>query len=379
MKTDTPTTTPRPTHELIRSLAGDHSEPCITIVIQREFAGNDSDSTRLKRAISLIKDALREHGLGQRDIAILTDQLQTVMGRNHLWQPGEGGVAIYLNSQRLELVELPAWQGDHLHIGPTFDILPLVQVSEHNEPFYLLELSINRVRLLACDRFGHEGVHVPDMPTSIEQGPKRFKEYEEAHQHHIADRPAGDLAANLHGHNVGDDDEEIDRKEFFVAVAKALRDGGFTDRPTVIACDRPHRPMFREHAHMDTILESGPDGSPDYADDNELRKEAWSYVEPRTHEHFDRDLDLVREAQGHDRCATKLEECDEAARNGRVDLLLVERNGHSIQPDPQNHPSALTRTAAAHAVSTGARVRLVDDFDKSGITSASRAAAVLRW
>jgi len=378
----------RPTPALLESLTAEREGPCVTMLLKREFAGDASDAIRLKNAIRTATEALRSEGVDAAEAESLLGPLSRLTAERELWQPGTGGVCVYVGNGVLRLVETPECEENVVEAAPSFFIKPVLRAIQNDTDFYVLGLSQGSVRMLRCTMHSCERVDVPDMPGDISEGPRKYKDYERSNQFHTSDRQAGAQTGTWHGQGVGKDDEKVDQQEFFDAVGEALRNAGI-DLPIVVACDRQHRSLFRERAGLPNVLAEGPDGNVDHLSDAELHEKAVDPMRIGVEARHREEVERVQAAAEHGRVAATLTTTLESARDGRVDLLLLE-DGATVWgrlPDGQvsEHQQRkrgdveLTNEAAIRALRTGGKVRLVDDLAAAGFGGKSPAVALLRW
>ncbi len=384
----------RPSQALVDTLTAERNGPCVTILLQREFAGDASDSIRLKNAIRSAQEALSLEGVEAAHAESILGMLTRLADDRALWQPGEGGIAVYVADGLLRIVEVPEVNDPLIEAGPSFLIKPLLRALQDDATFYVLALSLGNVRLLRCGANACEHVEVPDMPTDISEGPRQYKDDETTNQFRTADRPGGGVpgagrTSLWHGQGVGTDDDDVDRREFFRAVGKALQRANL-DAPLVLACDRQHRRPFLEHAGLDNVWPEGPDGNPDHLSDQDLHDNARPYIESGLAEQRRESIDRLRAGAAHGKTASTVEDCLNAARDGRAEILLVQGDAEvwgrlgddravALHTQRTKGDTELTNETALLALRNGGDAILVDDLPSLGLEHTGPTVALLRW
>lgn len=378
----------RPSATLLNDLAQEREGPCLTMVMRREFAGDASDAIRVKSALRSAEDALRAEGVEAARAQSMLGALARLADDRAIWAPGDGGLCVFAGEGVLRIVEIPECRNEMVEAAPSFFIEPVLRAVQNETSFYVLALSLGNVRLLRCDTRSCERVEIEGLPGSLPEGPARFKEYEKTLQFHTADRPAGSRTHESHGHGVGKDDEDVDRREFFRAVGNALRNADLA-RPIVVACDRQHRTVFRDHAGLEDILPTGPDGNTQHLSDQQLLEVARKHAQSHLGADAERDVQAVHAAAREGRVAPTVDACINSAREGRVELLLVQDGarlwGRPEQGAVVRHEHRepgdceLANEAAILTLRNGGRARLVDDMDACGFERMAATVGLLRW
>jgi hypothetical protein len=221
---------------------------------------------------------------------------------------------------------------DRLKLTPLFPHLP------GNDQWHLLCFSKGEVRLLHCtlNRFERVDLTGTDFPKSLEEA-LRFDDLQEPDDlHHEmtgpgARTPTGkgsrDRAFHGHGTDAEDEKNQIWRYARLVdeGIGKLLRGGG----TLMLACVEYLAPLYREASHINGLLDEVVEGNPDGMRDEELHERARPIIERRAEERLSELFERFGTALAHDQGTTDLAEILEAAEQGRIDTLFVQRDAAS--------------------------------------------------
>jgi hypothetical protein len=185
---------------------------------------------------------------------------------------------------------------------------------------------------------------------------------------------AGNLgdAAFFHGAGSNDPDVKNEYLRYFQAVDTALAPYlNEFGHPLVLACVDYLAPIYREANTYGSLLEGNVGGSPDRAQDDHIREDAWHIVEPVVNEATERDLERYGNSLGAGKASTDPADIALAALDGRVDTLFIDSSATiwgkvdsatravEIHEDQQPGDDDLTELAAAHALMTDARIHAI--------------------
>lgn len=304
---------------------------CVSILMPTHTAGSQvrQDPIRFK---NLLRDANRLlEPLEGGEVDSIREELESLrdlVGDVHFWEHQEAGMAAYLLPGETHLRSLPFSPGKRLILDRRCYMTPLVPVLSDDVRFYVLALSPKGIRLYECTRYAHREVDTHGWPESIEDMKSFIEERRELQFH--TQTPSrgleGERAAVFHGHQAGDDGSQrklrlleycrlIDQR-----IASTLKG---EEASLVLACDERLAPMFRETSSYPRILSRQITGNLDCRSGEELREDAWRFVEEEIEARREEAITRYESARGHSMATTGLEETLPAALDGRIDTLLV--------------------------------------------------------
>jgi len=189
------------------------------------------------------------------------------------------------------------------------------------------------------------------------------------------------------GHGVDSAAEERTTRvrQHFRGTDRALHEVLGEDRPPlVLAGARPLQALYRAASTYPHLLESGIEGNPELIGGDRLHRQAWAIAEPELRRGAAAAVTRYRHLQGTGRTSSDPEEIRRAARDGRVETLLVGQSACAGRPGPGRSvlrlgsaPQAEERleSTVVDTLSRAGAVFVVPDADLPG---SSPTAAVLR-
>jgi hypothetical protein len=284
----------------------------------------EGDQIRWRNLLTATSDLLRRRGMRKPEITKLLAPAWELLEDALAWQYMSDGLAMFLrpgwNRRYRVATELPTLGtvGEHFVTGP------LLQIVTNDCPFLLLTVSQRNIRLLKGSQQQIEELELKNVPTSIDQ----VVQSEEPGAHPIAwqPAPAGGQAGHpiFYGH--GAPDAHIKKEEvrrFLQRVATSLH--GFVgdmDLPMVPVGLDYHVSMYREvNTYPHLIDEVRIDPDPLSAD--ELHTLAWPVVAQILERQVQQAIQRFTDLHGTGQASNDLTLIEAAAREGRVDTLLV--------------------------------------------------------
>lgn len=274
----------------------------------------------------------------------------------------------------LEVPELAAY-GDGFILSP---VLPLL--SDQN--YVVLALSQKAVRVLrgSRDRIGE--LDVPGVPEAFGEV------YDEGRQPDSVPRASttgrGGQAV-FHGPGGMDNLHKEDVVEFFRMVARGVEEHlAGRSIPLILAGLPEWVAVYRELNGYPHLVDAAIERNPDDMSADDLRAAAWELVSERLEAETSRLLDRLNEQRAHGTGVVDPHETLTAAREGRVDTLLLTADGcygpsHDgrvvvLPSDGDGDVCALADAAARATLRNGGAVRVVAELPEDATVG-----AVLRY
>ncbi len=342
---------------------------------------SDEDRLRWKNLLTTVQDTLVAEGAERREVEEMLAPAWELHGDAMAWSHMGDGLAMFLRpgwsaSYRvpLEVPELAAY-GDGFILSP---VLPLL--SDQN--YVVLALSQKAVRVLrgSRDRIGE--LDVPGVPEAFGEV------YDEGRQPDSVPRASttgrGGQAV-FHGPGGMDNLHKEDVVEFFRMVARGVEEHlAGRSIPLILAGLPEWVAVYRELNGYPHLVDAAIERNPDDMSADDLRAAAWELVSERLEAETSRLLDRLNEQRAHGTGVVDPHETLTAAREGRVDTLLLTADGcygpsHDgrvvvLPSDGDGDVCALADAAARATLRNGGAVRVVAELPEDATVG-----AVLRY
>ena len=300
------------------------SGPCVSLFLPTARFGPEtlSGPSRLRGLLAHATAELSARGVAAREAEALLAPARSLVDDEPFWQGLSDGLALYCAPGLSARFRVPVAFTEEVAVGEAFRVRPLLPVSAADGLFHILALAQKSVRLLAATRLTVGEVTVPGLPGSMAEAipQEEMQRYGQSHS-------IGGTGTKFHGQGNEADYEKVALERYFRAVDGPLVAGlGNTngDLPLVLACVGYYAPLYRHVSRYPAIWPKAVEGNPEELTAARLHDAAWPLVE----EHFaDRGrewLDRYHHQMGTGRTASGATEVLAAARDGRVDTLLLD-------------------------------------------------------
>jgi hypothetical protein len=381
------------TEKEFETLANIREDYCVSIYIPTHRAGEEvtsgKDSLLLKNKLQKVKHTMMELGMTEAQAKEYLQPAQRLHDENTFWHHQLDGLAIFLSKNHFSYHRLPVRLEEFSCVTNSFHLQQLVPLMSGDGIYYILALSLEKVRLLEATHFY---VNELDVTDRIQQGMKEVEKYYEFER---STENQGGLVPNPQNRN-GQGEPRPTKKElveeYFRNVVVGLRKIVATDRtPIVMAGVDYLHPIFKEVAHGLNVMEKGIMGNPDGIKPKELHSKSWDLVEP----YFNKEKERTREAYGDwtgtGRTTYDVKSIVPAAFNGRVDTLFVGKGKHQwgrFMEDSQEvelhdefkyGDDDLVTRAAVQTILNGGNAYVVPESELPGSQVQSKMTAMLRY
>lgn len=316
----------------LRELVEQDGKWHVSIYMPTYRAGRDQQQgpIRLKNLMDEAEKKLLEFGVRKPDVEKMLGPVEELLTDRDFWQHQSDGLAAFLADDGYsKFHRLPGRFEEMAVVSNSFYVKPLLPLVNGNGDFYVLALSLNKVRLFHGSRDTFNEVELKDMPTSMEEAlqiedPQKNLGFHTDTQNTVAGT-GGERPAIFYGAGV-----EENKKDDILRYFQKVNDGlgrKFEDEstPLVIAGVDYLHPLFRNACTYRTVLEQGIIGNPDRQDINEMHAQAWKLIEPMIMSNQQQALDRFAELHGQQNglASSDLEPVVRAAAGGRVETLIV--------------------------------------------------------
>lgn len=304
----------------------------VSIYLPTHRAGPDGqqDPIRLKNLLAQAEKSLLGYGIRRVEAQQLLQPAEELLTNSEFWQHRRDGLAIFLSGETSKIYRVPERFDEGVVVGNSFYVHPLLPLFNANGTFYILALSLNRVRLFQATRDTIQEIELPEMPKNMDEA--LMIEDQEKHLgfQTMTDNSTGGMGAGERPAIHYGQGEENDKKEkilrYFQEVdnglSSVLQDEGI---PMVVAAVDYLIAIYQQVSSYRNLLSDGVTGSPGRQDLNELRSSAWTLVEPIFRRNLQGAIDRFKELRGQQNglASSDLDEVVKASIGGRVETLLV--------------------------------------------------------
>ncbi len=312
--------------EELTSLIAAKSNFCISIFFPTCRGGSDlkQNQVRFKKLIQKAKVLLIEKGWKKEQAEKFLRPLKSLLTKELPWKHPSEGVALFLNQDLFLFYRLPLHFQEQVMVDERFLIRPLLPLLD-NRRFYVLAISENKLRFLKGSLLGIEELQVKTVPPNLQYA-MRFDDPERQLQYHSQTPriPGARAAAIFHGQGVGIDDEKDDLQEYCRQVDRGLHWLLKNENaPLVVATVEA---LFSTYSKMNTyphLMQEAIWGNPELLTNDELKDRAWSIVSSHFEKQTKELLKSYTDLAGTNLVTNNVEEILSAARQGRVQHLLV--------------------------------------------------------
>lgn len=309
----------------IRTLVENPARPCVSIFMPAHRAGEQTkqDPIRLKNLIREAQGQLKDIGLSAKSAKELLVPIEKLLKDTFFWRHQSDGLAIFSSAGLFRCYRLPVSFDELVVVTDRFHIKPLLALLASDGRFYVLALSQNKVRLLACTRYTASEVALEDMPQSLADT-IRYDPQRNVQLHTATSTGGGGQSAIFHGHGSGIDDAKTSILKYFRQIDAGLSELLAGEQvPLIVAGVDYLLPIYAQANTYKYLMEDGVKGNPEDLSTDELRDHAWAIAEAHFAKARTEAAARYREFSGTQRASSQLTKAIPASYNGRIESLLV--------------------------------------------------------
>ncbi|HEX9386087.1 MAG TPA: hypothetical protein VF918_07190 [Anaerolineales bacterium] len=315
----------------LKTLRAQQGKWCISIYMPTHRVGREQqqDPVRLKNLLAEAEAKLLANGLRRPKVQKLMQPAEELLWDKDFWQHQGDGLAIFLSNDSFAKYRLPVSFEELLLINKSFHTKPLYPLLNRVGKFYLLFVSLNKIRLFQGTADAISEIRLK-FPTSMDQAlwtddPQR---YLNLHSGSTSTSEAKGGAAIFHGHDPADD-EKKNILRFFQSVNQGLNDL-LEDKnlPMILAGVDYILPIYREACTYDNILEDSLLGNPDKESLRNLHEQACKIAKPIFEESQKKAFEKFEQLHGQQSilATSDLKVAVKAAKFGQVETMFVPIN-----------------------------------------------------
>jgi hypothetical protein len=310
--------------------AGKGTRVSIFLPVQQEVDKRDENRIRLKNCLQAVEEKLLALDYEQSDIEeiVLPAREEFVVGGRFL-DTSSPGLVIYLAEGFSQAYQLPFSPEMSVIVNREFQIKQLMPLCTA-EPFFVLILGQDSVRLLRATQFAVEQLDLGETPLSLGEALRWDDPERQLQWHSKTGNEADGRAAVYHGHGISTNERhKDDLLRYFQMLNKGVAQSltGKTD-PLILAGVDYLLPIYRETNSYNFLIDNELTGNYEHLSDEEIHRRIWELVQPYFHEKKERLYLRYRELASKKLASSEMTTVLSAAYQGRVDTLVVATNVH---------------------------------------------------
>ncbi len=133
----------------LQQLIETSGEWCISLYMPTHRVGRaqQQDPIRFKNLVAGAQERLLGYGLRRPEVQALMHPAESLLIDGDFWQHQSDGLAVFLSPGYSQIYRLPSSFDELMSIGNNFHIKPLLPLLSQDGQFYILALSMNKIRL----------------------------------------------------------------------------------------------------------------------------------------------------------------------------------------------------------------------------------------
>ncbi len=267
------------TKEQLQELATVGGINCVSIYLPTHQRGKEvnegKDAIVLKNHYQKIRSQIEKKGFSEQEANAYLQPVRALIDDASLWRHQDQGLAIFLADNYFKTMKLPYSVSEFGWLSTSFDLGQLVPLTAKNRAFYILGISLNKVRLLEGDEHGAEEIDLSaQLPEGMEDA-LSYYDFEKNLQYHSGGSQTGSGGSIFHGQGGDGDKKDAYIAEYFRRVDEALPQIiAHHDQPVVLAAVEEWHPVFRKANTAVEVYNQGITGNPDNLSPQELHRQA---------------------------------------------------------------------------------------------------------
>jgi hypothetical protein len=315
------------TNELPVELPVSHDGPCLSLYqpTHRHHPDNQQDPIRFRNLVRTLEQSLRQK-YPTREVRSLLEPYSDLAHEDEFWNHTQDGLAVLRAPDLLRIYKLQRPVAELAIVADSFHTKPLLRIIQSADRYQVLGLSRGAIKLFEGNRDALDEIDLaPEVPRTMTDA--LGEELTEPHQ---TVRTAGGSGmsgvAMYHGQGGKKDEVDLDAERYFRAVDRSILE--YHSRPSglplMLAALPEHHNLFRGISRNPFLMDEGLKIHPDAIPIDELRKRAWSIVEPRYQARLSQLVEEFRQAKPRGLVGDEVSQVASAAVSGRVEKLMVD-------------------------------------------------------
>ena len=326
-------------------------EPAVSIYMPRHIGSRDTrqDPARLKNLLNTAESKLAERGARPDAAETLLAPARALIGDEAFWRQQAHGLALFVSGDGMQAFNLPVEPAEHVCAGERFHLFPLLALLEGDRRFLILTISRDRARLYSATR----ATIVPadlELPKGVQSVMAR---------------------TDYDGENTPEDYRQAEIIQYLREVSKAVQDYARREHlPIVLIALGENQGHFRALGNHPDLLWFGVNENPDALSERDLHARGLDALQPLLAQTGKALVERFGSMSGGHRISTEIDEIADAARDGRVDTLILSDMCEAQLDD------GLLDAALTYSLRNGGQARILPQFM---MPSQTPAAAIFRY
>ena len=316
--------------ELLR-LTAHRGGPHVSIFLPTERAGprTRENPIRLKNLLTTAEASLIAGGMRPTEARDLLADARALEDDYDFWQKQSDGLCLHIAPGLSTQHRLPLPFPELAVVSDRFHVRPLLELFTDDASFFLLAISMGDIRFYRCSRYGEHEVSVAGMPRNLAAALWPDDIEKQAQFRSMRSGQSGEEAI-FHSSEDAQQQTKEQLGRYFRQVDAALRPVlARGSAPMILASVDYLQPIYAEANTYRNLVSPGISGNPEpeLVPPAELRAQAWQLVEPLIESARADAVGRVQALLGTGRASSQIDEIVREASRGRVDTLLVAREG----------------------------------------------------
>lgn len=310
----------------VEDLAKKENTYSISMYIPTQRTGdNEEGKIRLKNHIKAVTDQLEDKGMKDKKLKEVLKPVQALLDDVKFWNHLSDGLAIFCSPDFFKLYTVPVSFPNSSMVRKKFHLLPLMQLFQGDGRFFVLALSMKKVRLFEGTRDTFAEIEIRDIVpgklsevtgADVEQKSLQFRSGQSDRG-----RPV------YHGKGEGKDDKKDEIVKYLQQIEKGITDllSGYQS-PLIIAAVDYIYAIYRDVNNYSYLHHENVSGNTDEDDMHVIHDKAWEVIK----DHFEaRKKEMLKNYefyQSKNKATSKIEEIIPASIDGAVDTVFIEKN-----------------------------------------------------
>ena len=380
------------TKEQLQELAHFSGINCVSIYVPTHQRGKEvnegQDAIVLKNHYQQIRNHIEKKGFSESEANQYLQPIRQLIDDASFWRHQEQGLAIFLGNNFFKTFKLSYPVREFNWLSNSFDLGQLVPMTDQNRSFYILGVSLNKVRLLEADEQSVEEVDVAGQIPEGMSDALSYYEFEKTLQSHSGNGSGG---AVFHGQGGDDNKEDAYVEEYFRRVDESFKGLLSTNCPVILAAVEEWHPLFKEANTNIKVYAQGITGNPDNTSPQDLHRQAKAILSDYFAKDRKKDMERYASLAGSNQASFDLQKVAPAALDGRIESVFVVEGAHrwgiidrtdnhvDIQEQPGENAHDLISKVAIETILHGGRAYVVNKEDLPESIDDAEVAAVFRW
>lgn len=318
----------------LKELSSTSADPCVSILMPTHRSGREVQQgpIRLKNLLKRAAEKLKADG---HDDGILSC-VASKANESDFWQHQGDGLAIYVTSDECRMFRLNRSVEEAVFVGESFFVQPLIRESNAGGEYFVLSLSWDEASLF---RGGGESLSLVEtnaLPAKFDDLvlPRDAEKSLQNTSHRSVGNTAGTSTAMFHGQGEGEDKINADRDQYLSLVGGEVTGEIYnTGLPLVVVATSEVIGHFEATSKLQ--VDAKVDGSPCEWSADELREHAANAIAPHLKPDHGKFAERFGTAMADSKASDDLDEVIQAAKNGKVDALMVCHQGEHCEQTNQ--------------------------------------------